>query len=95
MARRQTEMDMLRRTGGLGSACIATGTTKETENPLIYEALWVTKLCAFEVPVAYLSRSLARLRHGRISDDGLSRPKNLGPDQRVPVIAKATMDRLA
>ena len=33
--------------------------------------------------------------HGRTSDDGLSRPKNLGPDQRVPVIAKATLDRLA
>ena len=32
--------------------------------------------------------------HGRPSDDGLSRPKNLGPDQRVPVMAKATWDRL-
>ena len=29
--------------------------------------------------------------HGRTSDDGLSRPKNLGPDQRVPVIGKATI----
>src|SRR5229473_132308 len=33
--------------------------------------------------------------HGRASDDGLSRrPKNLGPFQREPVIAKATLDRL-
>src|SRR2546429_9962744 len=32
--------------------------------------------------------------HGRCSDGGLSRPKNLGPDQRVPVMAKATLDRL-
>jgi hypothetical protein len=32
--------------------------------------------------------------HGRTSDDDLSRPKNLGPDQRVPVMAKATLDRL-
>jgi hypothetical protein len=35
------------------------------------------------------------LLHGRASDDGLSRrPKNLGPFQREPVMAKATLDRL-
>jgi hypothetical protein len=32
--------------------------------------------------------------HRRTSDDGLSRPKNLGPDQRVPVMVKATSERL-
>jgi len=32
---------------------------------------------------------------GWTSDADLSlRPKNLGPDQRVPVMAKATLDRL-
>jgi len=36
-----------------------------------------------------------RLLHGRTSDADLSRrPKNLGPFQREPVIAKATLDRL-
>ena len=39
-----------------------------------------------------LGRPLLR---GRTSDAGLSRrPKNLGPFQREPVIAKATLDRL-
>ena len=34
--------------------------------------------------------------HGRASDCSLSRrPKNLGPFQREPVMAKATLDRLA
>ena len=33
--------------------------------------------------------------HGCASDDGRSRkPKNLGPFQREPVMAKATLDRL-
>src|SRR5262249_62299142 len=32
--------------------------------------------------------------HGRPSEDCLPRPKNRGPDQRVPVMAKATWDRL-
>ena len=33
--------------------------------------------------------------HDRTSDAGLSRrPKNLGPFQRAPVMAKATLDRL-
>ena len=33
--------------------------------------------------------------HDRASFDGLSRsPKNLGPFQRVPVMAKAILDRL-
>jgi hypothetical protein len=32
--------------------------------------------------------------HGRTSDDDLSSPKNLGLDQWVPVMAKATLDRL-
>jgi hypothetical protein len=35
------------------------------------------------------------LPHGEDPFDGLSRmPKNFGPLQRVPVIAKATFDRL-
>src|SRR5215831_15680587 len=36
-----------------------------------------------------------QLLHGGASDADLSlRPKNRGPDQRVPVMAKATWDRL-
>jgi hypothetical protein len=36
----------------------------------------------------------AAVLHRCTFDGGLSRPKNLGPDQRVPVMANATLDRL-
>ena len=47
----------------------------------------------------YIDRAANRLdrhgRHGAVPFDGLARrPKNLGPFQRVPVIAKAAFDRL-